>query len=67
MIQFLRNQLESNSSSFIGEEGAESVEVALQCLETAYGISQDSINLSVSRSLYDIFKDATKDEIVSWD
>ncbi|MCL4133089.1 UNVERIFIED_CONTAM: hypothetical protein GTU68_058093, partial [Idotea baltica] len=65
VIQFLKNQLEtSGSSSSLSEEGAESVEVALQCLETAYGISQDSSHLAVSTPLYEIFQDAIKDEVI---
>ncbi|KAL7634113.1 UNVERIFIED_CONTAM: hypothetical protein RMT77_015441 [Armadillidium vulgare] len=64
MIQFLKSQLETTgASSLLSEEGAESVEVAVQCLETAYGISQESSHLASSRPLYDIFREATKDEV----
>lgn len=62
MVQFLRSQLENASSSGLQEEGIESVEVAMQCLETAYGVTQGNSELAVSRSLYEIFSEATKTE-----
>ena len=63
MVQFLKHQLDNTgtSTSILSEEGAESVEVALQCLETAYGVSSDSNHLGVSKSLYEIFDQATND------
>lgn len=64
MVQFLGSQLESEGrQGNLTDEGVESVEVAIQCLETAYGISQDSSHLGVSRSLYDIFSSTVGDEI----
>jgi len=62
MVQFLRSQLEDATSSGLQEEGIESVEVAMQCLETAYGVSQENSELAVSRTLYDIFSEAMKTE-----
>lgn len=66
MLQFLQSQLDKGTNSgSLTEEGVESVEVAIQCLETAYGVSLAQSDLAVSRSLYQIFADGTKDEIVS--
>ncbi|KAG7161912.1 Small glutamine-rich tetratricopeptide repeat-containing protein alpha-like, partial [Homarus americanus] len=60
MIQFLQSQLERGAGGGgLTEEGVESVEVAVQCLETAYGVSLSQSDLAVSKSLYQIFSDAT--------
>nr|XP_045585444.1 small glutamine-rich tetratricopeptide repeat-containing protein alpha-like isoform X1 [Procambarus clarkii] len=65
MIQFLQSQLEGGTGgSNLSEEGIESVEVAVQCLETAYGVSLSQNDLAVSKSLYQIFNEATKGEPV---
>ncbi|XP_050708415.1 small glutamine-rich tetratricopeptide repeat-containing protein alpha-like [Eriocheir sinensis] len=63
MIQFLQSQLEGGGSSGgLTEEGVESVEVAIQCLETAYGVSLSQTEQAVSRPLYQIFAEAVKGE-----
>lgn len=55
IIKFLRDQLTVNE---LPPDGAEGVEVAVQCLESAYNISSsDSSSLEVSKPLLDIFKD----------
>ena len=42
----------------------ESLEVAVQCLETAFELSpEDATALSVSKSLLDIFQEATAAEV----
>lgn len=66
MIQFLQSHLEEGTGGGGGltEEGVESVEVAIQCLETAYGVSLARSELAVSRSLYQIFEDGTRGERV---
>lgn len=64
MIQFLQSQLEGGASeNGLTEEGVESVEVALQCLETAYGVSVAQRELALPTPLYQIFSEATKGQI----
>ncbi|KAK7081372.1 hypothetical protein SK128_024434, partial [Halocaridina rubra] len=64
MIQFLQSQLENGANSNgLTEEGVESVEVALQCLETAYGVSLVQSELALPVSLYQMFIEATKGHI----
>lgn len=58
-IQFLGDQLQFGS---LTPDAAESLEVAIQCLESAYGIDHSSPTLSVSRPLLDIFIEATQNE-----
>lgn len=42
----------------------ESLEVAVQCLETAFELTpEDATSLSVSKSLLDIFHDAVASEV----
>lgn len=63
MIQFLQSQLEGGTGGGgLSEEGTESVEVAIQCLETAYGVSAAQSDLAVSKSLFQIFSEAIKGE-----
>lgn len=57
IIQFLHDQLSSGSLS---SDAQESLEVASQCLETAFGISVEDQSLAVSQSLPEIFASATK-------
>ena len=64
-MQFLRSQLENTSANCLSDEGTESVEVALQCLETAYSVSNDNKELAVSKPLYEIFVDGIGDQAVS--
>ena len=66
MIQFLQSQLEGGATdNGLTEEGVESVEVALQCLETAYGVSLSQSELASPNSLYQMFAEANKGQIVS--
>lgn len=66
MVQFLQSQLESGANGGgLTEEGVESVEVAVQCLETAYGVSLAQNDLAVPKSLYQIFSEAVRGEMVS--
>ncbi|GAB6022119.1 hypothetical protein CHUAL_006261 [Chamberlinius hualienensis] len=62
-IQFLGQQLNDSSLS---ADAIESLEVAIQCLETAYGIQHtdpDTVaSLQVSQPLLNIFTNATKNE-----
>ncbi|XP_048415434.1 small glutamine-rich tetratricopeptide repeat-containing protein alpha-like [Stegostoma tigrinum] len=60
IIQFLRDQLQSGD---LTSDAQESLEVAIQCLETAFGISTDNEDLAVSRTLPEIFTAAVKEEI----
>ncbi|XP_064086093.1 small glutamine-rich tetratricopeptide repeat-containing protein alpha-like [Macrobrachium nipponense] len=61
MLQFLQSQLEGGAvENGLTEEGVESVEVALQCLETAYGVSLAQSELALPRSLYQMFAEACK-------
>ncbi|XP_066503648.1 small glutamine-rich tetratricopeptide repeat-containing protein alpha [Hoplias malabaricus] len=58
IIQFLHDQLRSGELS---SDAQESLEVAIQCLETAFGVSTEDQNLAVSETLPEIFaKVATK-------
>uniref|UniRef100_A0A672QYC2 Small glutamine-rich tetratricopeptide repeat-containing protein alpha n=1 Tax=Sinocyclocheilus grahami TaxID=75366 RepID=A0A672QYC2_SINGR len=57
IIQFLHDQLSSGSLS---SDAQESLEVAIQCLETAFGVSVEDQSLAVSQSLPEIFASATK-------
>ncbi|XP_068243176.1 small glutamine-rich tetratricopeptide repeat-containing protein alpha-like isoform X2 [Palaemon carinicauda] len=61
MLQFLQSQLERGAvENGLTEEGVESVEVALQCLETAYGVSLAQSELALPKSLYQMFAEACK-------
>lgn len=63
MVQFLQSQLESGADGGgLTEEGIESVEVAVQCLETAYGVSLAQNDLAVPKSLYQIFSEGVRGE-----
>uniref|UniRef100_A0A023FVG0 Putative secreted protein n=1 Tax=Amblyomma parvum TaxID=251391 RepID=A0A023FVG0_AMBPA len=64
IVQFLRQQLQTADLS---ADAKESVEVAVQCLETAYGVSLEDLSnesLVVSRPLLEIFGDALPREHV---
>ncbi|KAG7456795.1 hypothetical protein MATL_G00239580 [Megalops atlanticus] len=56
IIQFLHDQLNSGSLS---SDAQESLEVAIQCLETAFGVSTEDQSLAVPQSLPEIFASAT--------
>lgn len=63
IIQFLSDQLQNGNLS---NDASESLEVAIQCLEQAYNIKHDDVNmtarLQVNESLLDIFNSATKNQ-----
>ncbi|RWS24583.1 small glutamine-rich tetratricopeptide repeat-containing protein alpha-like isoform X2 [Leptotrombidium deliense] len=59
IVQFLGDQLRSDALSI---DAKESLEVAVQCLESAYNISSSDVHLLVSKSLQEIFREGTKDE-----
>lgn len=64
IVQFLRQQLQTAELS---SDAKESVEVAVQCLETAYGVSQEDLSNEshvMNRPLLDIFRDALPQEHV---
>lgn len=64
MIQFLQSQLDGGTDGGgLTEEGVESVEVAVQCLETAYGVSLAQTELAPHRPLLEIFAEATRGEV----
>ncbi|XP_019393848.1 PREDICTED: small glutamine-rich tetratricopeptide repeat-containing protein alpha isoform X2 [Crocodylus porosus] len=56
IIQFLHDQLQNGGLS---PDAQESLEVAIQCLETAYGVSMEDQGLAVSQTLPEIFEFAT--------
>ena len=62
IVQFLNSEL---GSEHISEDAKEGLEVASQCLQTAYCMAPEDTHLEVSRPLFDIFLDATKNEPVS--
>uniref|UniRef100_A0A8C5UAN2 Small glutamine rich tetratricopeptide repeat containing alpha n=1 Tax=Malurus cyaneus samueli TaxID=2593467 RepID=A0A8C5UAN2_9PASS len=53
IIQFLHTQLQNGSMS---PDAQESLEVAIQCLETAFGVSMEDQSLAVSQTLPEIFE-----------
>ncbi|KAK1157154.1 small glutamine-rich tetratricopeptide repeat-containing protein alpha-like [Acipenser oxyrinchus oxyrinchus] len=59
IIQFLHDQLNSGGLS---SDAQESLEVAVQCLETAFGVSIDDSSLAVSQTLPELFAAATLKE-----
>ncbi|MBN3306523.1 SGTA protein, partial [Amia calva] len=56
IIQFLHDQLNSGGLS---SDAQESLEVAIQCLETAFGVSTDDHSLAVTQTLPELFAAAT--------
>ncbi|XP_035987853.1 small glutamine-rich tetratricopeptide repeat-containing protein alpha isoform X2 [Fundulus heteroclitus] len=56
IIQFLHDQLQTGSLS---SDAQESLEVAVQCLETAFDVSTDDQSLAVPMTLPEIFASAT--------
>ncbi|KAL7867264.1 hypothetical protein AOLI_G00150780 [Acnodon oligacanthus] len=56
IIQFLHDQLRSGDLS---SDAQESLEVSIQCLETAFGVSVEDQSLAVSETLPELFAKAT--------
>ena len=63
IVQFLNKELGSED---ISDDAKESLEVASQCLQTAYCLAPEDTHLEVSSGLEDIFTTATKNEPVSF-
>lgn len=59
MLQFCSKELQSADLS---EDAKESLEVACQCLQSAYALTLEDKHLEVSHPLEDIFKQATLNE-----
>ncbi|XP_063259452.1 small glutamine-rich tetratricopeptide repeat-containing protein alpha isoform X2 [Prinia subflava] len=53
IIQFLHSQLQGGAMS---PDAQESLEVAIQCLETAFGVSMEDQSLALSQTLPEIFQ-----------
>ena len=62
IVQFLNKELNSDE---ISEDAKESLEVASQCLQTAYCMAPEDTHLEVSKSLEELFHSATQSEPVS--
>merc|ERR1712227_381735 len=59
IVQFLNKELGNED---ISDDAKESLEVASQCLQTAYCLAPEDTHLEVSKGLEDIFTSATKNE-----
>lgn len=59
IIQFCQKELQSEDLS---EDAKESLEVASQCLQSAYALTSEDKHLEVSKNLENIFQEATKNE-----
>ncbi|XP_070599129.1 small glutamine-rich tetratricopeptide repeat-containing protein alpha [Erythrolamprus reginae] len=59
IIEFLQGQLQHGGLS---ADAQESLEVAIQCLETAFGVSVDDKGLAISQKLPEIFEAAAAKE-----
>ncbi|XP_015260980.1 PREDICTED: small glutamine-rich tetratricopeptide repeat-containing protein alpha [Gekko japonicus] len=59
IIQFLQDQLQNGGLS---PDAQESLEVAIQCLETAFGVSMEDRGLAISQTLPEIFDAAAAKE-----
>ncbi|KAH0626000.1 hypothetical protein JD844_034399, partial [Phrynosoma platyrhinos] len=59
IIQFLQDQLQNGGLS---PDAQESLEVAIQCLETAFGVSMEDRGLALSQTLPEIFDAAAAKE-----
>ena len=64
IIQFCQQELQANDLS---DDAKESLEVASQCLQSAYALNVEDKHLEVSKTLENIFQEATKNEPVSVD
>ena len=63
IIQFCQKELQAEDLS---DDAKESLEVASQCLQSAYALNTEDKHLEVSKSLPAIFQEATKNEPVSF-
>ena len=63
IVQFLNKELGNED---ISDDAKESLEVASQCLQTAYCLGPEDTHLEVSKGLEDIFISTTKNEPVSF-
>jgi len=61
IIQFCQKELQAEDLS---DDAKESLEVASQCLQSAYALNTEDKHLEVSKSLPTIFQEATKNEPV---
>jgi len=59
ILKFCNSELQSNELS---DDAKESLEVASQCLQSAYALTTEDTHLQVSKSLEEIFKSATANE-----
>jgi len=59
IIQFCQKELQADDLS---DDAKESLEVASQCLQSAYALNTEDKHLEVSKSLPAIFQEATKNE-----
>ena len=62
IVQFLNKEL---ADDHISDDAKESLEVASQCLQTAYCLAPEDTHLEVSKDLESIFNAATQSEPVS--
>ena len=62
IVQFLNKELVDDN---ISDDAKESLEVASQCLQTAYCLAPEDTHLEVSKGLEEIFISATQNEPVS--
>ncbi|KAM4709488.1 small glutamine-rich tetratricopeptide repeat-containing protein alpha [Discoglossus pictus] len=60
IIQYLHDELQNGGLS---SDAQESLEVAIQCLETAFGVSMEDKSLAVTQSLQELFAAATIKEV----
>ena len=63
IVQFLNKEL---ADDHISDDAKESLEVASQCLQTAYCLAPEDTHLEVSKDLESIFTAATQSEPVSF-
>lgn len=63
IVEFLNREMASDEEH--SDDAKESLEVASQCLQTAFCLSTEDVHLQVSQKLEDMFAQATKGEPVS--
>lgn len=61
IVQFLNRELASED---VSEDAKEGLEVASQCMQTAFCLAPEDAHLEVTKPLEDIFNEATKNEPV---